>query len=171
MSIKSAAFIYVLLALGNVSSTIALAQPAGVEVAKYVSLPSGSTIELDVKKSRIVIDGHTVVGANACIGKPEYNCLVGRDIVFVFPKKIPSEQAIWEYQGQKFKVQRKVNGKVLDRKYSGLLISRESEMDDYWYIYSPRDGLIAFGLAGKSASSAFFIEGRCGFGADGCGSP
>jgi hypothetical protein len=166
MPIKSAVGIIALFALSVFFSVGVTAQPA--ETAKYVSLPSGSTIELDVKKSRIVFDAHTVVGANACVGKPEYNCLVGGDAIFVFPKRMPSKKTAWEYQGKNFKVQKKVEGQILGRKYSGFLITRPSEKDGYWYIYSPRDGLVAFGLAGQSANSTFLIEGRCGFGADGC---
>jgi hypothetical protein len=169
MAKKSVIRILALISLSIVAATRALASPINPEKFKYTSLSSGSTIELYVNKPRIVFDGHSVVGGNSCEDRPEYYCLVGGDAFFVFPKRISSERSSWEYKGQTFKTEKRVFGELFGRKYSAFLIFRQDEAENYWYIYSPRDGLIAFGLLGKSANSTFLIDGRCGFGANGCG--
>jgi hypothetical protein len=51
--------------------------------------------------------------------------------------------------------------------YAGFLVERPEGDDVYWYLFSPSDGLLAFGLRGKAVASSFFLEGRCGFAAAG----
>lgn len=165
MSMKSKAIFVILMSLNAVSVNLAAAEAARFEHFRYISLPSGSTVQLDVKKSRIVFDEHSVIGAKECTGLSEFHCLVGGDAFFVFPKRALSEQSTWEYSGQKFAVQKRVNSQVFGKKYSAFLIARQDKSDSYWYLYSPRDGLLAFGLTGQNVQSNFFIDGRCGFGA------
>lgn len=54
---------------------------------------------------------------------------------------------------------------MLGKRYSAFIVKSQVSGDNYWYLYSPIDGLLAFGLANESKTSTFVLEGRCGFGA------
>jgi hypothetical protein len=148
-----------------VASAGAMAENGDSDSFRYASLFPRSTIELDRKNDQIVLDGHSVSGASACPSSSKFHCFGVPSSLFVFPRSGISEQSAWEYDGHKFNVQRKVKGQVLGRRYSAFLVKSQRNDDGYWYLYSPVDGLLAFGLKNATTSSAFILEGRCGFGA------
>lgn len=135
---------------------------------KYIAIESGSTIRLDTTEMKIIIDEHSVIAASNCNQKKEYQCLVSEGGAFVFPRGRISEKMTWEFNGQEFRVVRKVQGQLFGDKYSGFIVQSHKGDDHYWYLLSPPDGLLAFGATGKSNTSTFILEGRCGFAATNC---
>lgn len=133
------------------------------EYYRYTSPFPRSTIALDIGKSQIVIDDHSILGGTVCPLSSAFQCFSGPNSLFVFPRRKVSVQSSWEFGGQKFNVQRKMTGQILGRQYSAFLVKSQVNDDNYWYLYSPIDGLLAFGLANKSETSTFILEGRCGF--------
>lgn len=135
---------------------------------QYIALASGSTIRLNADEMQIVIDEHSVMVAGGCAQKTGYKCLVSEGGSFVFPTGQLAERMNWEFNGQEFNVVRKVRGRLFGRKYTGFIVQSHKGDDNYWYLLSPLDGLLAFGALGKSNTSTFILEGKCGFAANGC---
>ena len=143
-------------------------QEAGIY--KYVHIASGSTIRLDVNEMKIILDGHSVLAVSDCVQKTGYRCLVSEGGSFVFPTGQLAKQMTWEFNGQEFNVVRKVSGQLFGRNYSGFIVHSRLGDDNYWYLFSPLNGLLAFGALGElNTSSTFILEGECGFAAqNGC---
>lgn len=133
------------------------------EVYEYVAVATGSRVQLDESKGQIVLDGHSVLHAEKCGTGSGYRCLVSDGGAFVFPWGAISEQSAWEYKQHEFKVLRKIRGRLFGRAYSGFLVRSRQGVDEYWYLFSPTHGLLAFGAQNKTAASTFVLEGICGF--------
>lgn len=138
------------------------------EVFEYAAISTGSRIRLEATEGRIVIDNHSVMTVEKCEVASGFICLSDESgrFALAFPVEPISEKSKWEYKGLKFRVSRKINRKILGKRYSGFHIFSRQRGDNYWYFFSPEDGLLAFGMKGKSGlESTFILEGNCGFAA------
>ena len=133
------------------------------EIYDYIELASGMSLRLDAKKMEIIMGRHSVVDARNCADKPQYKCIIGGGGYFIFPINKISEDMMWEYEGKYFRVTRKINRQIFGKKYITYVIRRKEGDDNYWYLFSQENGLLAFGEMDRSAISTFVLQGKCGF--------
>jgi hypothetical protein len=160
-SIKRSLFLLVVVIIG-ISN---LASATQENVYTYVSLATGTSMRLDENSHRIILDQHSVIGTTDCPQNVDFKCLlIDKEVVFVFPTGPIDSGKSWRYENATFKVIKKLNSQVLGEKYSTFLVQRQWSKGE-WYLFSPINGLLAFGVQTEEFNSTFILEGRCGFAA------
>jgi hypothetical protein len=121
-------------------------------------------------KGRIVVADDAFFQTDFCEDADDYYCFRSAQHAFAVPKVIGSNTKEWTVRGVRYElIERNVSISVFGRKIDGLSVMRSpanvtaAGNKPWLYLYSPRDGLVAFGS--EDLRSTYWLEGDVGFGA------
>jgi hypothetical protein len=120
-------------------------------------------------KGRIVVANDALFQTDFCETSDDYHCFFSAQHAFAVPKMLRANTKEWTVHGIRFElVDRNVSVSIFGRRIDGLSVVRSpanaTAGEKPWlYLYSPRDGLVAFGS--EDLRSTFWLEGDVGFGA------
>ena len=123
----------------------------------------------NASKGRIVVANDALFQTDFCKPSDDYYCFFSAHHAFAVPKMLKEDVKEWTVHGRRFElVDRNVRVSVFGRMIDGLTVVRSPANatvagEPWLYLYSPRDGLVAFGS--EDLRSTFWLEGGAGFGA------
>jgi hypothetical protein len=130
------------------------------------------TIEQPVGQAaqgRIVVGNDAFLQTDFCEAEADYYCFFSTHEAFAVPKMLDSSSSEWTVRGVRFElVARDLTVSILGRRVGNLFMIR-SPADatatggkPWLYLYSARDGLVAFGS--EDLRATYWLEGEVGFG-------
>lgn len=112
---------------------------------------------------------NTGLPAEFCPVDSEFHCVISESFTFAVPKEFKADADQWSYAGVNFKVKESLRKRqVLGKELAVVEIIAKREDGYSQFLYSPQDGLIAFGFSeGKTHgfSQYFWTEMLPGFAA------
>ena len=143
---------------------------------RYVGWTGSSRVTIEppvdrFAKGRIVEGRDAFLVTDFCDPVDDYYCFFSAHEAFAVPKVLGPETSEWTVRGVRFALlERRASVSILGRKIDDLAVIRSpaSAVAAGWgawiYLYSPRDGLVAFGSEDRPVT--FWLEGAVGFGAE-----
>jgi hypothetical protein len=159
--------------LGVTLTAVLASRAADAESYRYVRWVGLDRLTIeppvrDSSKGRIVVANDAFFETDFCEADANYYCFFSPHHAFAVPKVIGPNTSEWTVRGVRFElVERDVSIGVFGRRIDGLFVIRSPVGGlvggaPYLYLYSPRDGLVAFGL--ESLRTTYWLEGDVGFG-------
>jgi hypothetical protein len=95
---------------------------------------------------------------------PNTTCALGGRIRLILPDNW-IEKKTWKADGMTFRAGESTSIKHLGRSFEAHMIRSERQGISFWYLVSPKDGLIAFGLGNEKEALQYWLVESCGLGA------
>jgi hypothetical protein len=143
---------------------------AFAETYTYVRWEGRDRAVVDQEKGQVVVGGDAVFKTEFCRATDTHFCFRSAQHAFAVPKQMGKSTTEWTVQGIRYEVVgRGLSVSVFGRTVDNLYLIRRPPSsavlsDKAWiFLYSPRDGLVAY--AAENLRATFWLEGSRGFGA------